>query len=115
MNILLTLSAVLMVVTAAAHSWLGEKRIIGGPLRRREGYLADPFKRQLTRYAWHAMSGFVLANAATVAWPETPQALIRLVGALWIAIALIGLLATRGKHVGWPVIAGAGILAMIGA
>ena len=61
------------------------------------------------------MSGFVLGLAAAVAWPNTPRTLIVAIGVLWLVIGLIGLAMTRGKHVGWPVISGAGLTAIIGA
>ena len=111
----LDISAALMVVTACAHSWLGERRLIGPAIAARHGYLGSSLNRQITRYAWHAMSGFVLGLAATVVWPETPRGLVLVVGALWLAIGLAGLAMTRGRHVGWPVISGAGLAAIIGA
>ncbi|MFM5907540.1 MAG: hypothetical protein ACKOPO_08150 [Novosphingobium sp.] len=114
MTVWLHISFALMAITAAAHSWLGEKRIIGPAIAARQAYLANPFMQQITRFAWHAMSVFVLGNAATVIWPGTPEVLIRLIGALWIGIGLVGLAVTRGRHVGWPVIVGAGLAAWLG-
>ena len=35
--------------------------------------------------------------------------------AIWLALGLTSLVASRGKHVGWPVLSGAGLTAIIGA
>jgi hypothetical protein len=67
------------------------------------------------RYAWHVTSALMVASALTVAWPGTPRALVTAVGAIWLALGLTSLVASRGRHVGWPVLSGAGLAAIIGA
>lgn len=108
-------SATLMLATALTHSILGEMRLIGPLLRGRHGVLASAYARTLTRYAWHVTSALMVATALVVAWPGTPVTLIRAIGAIWLALGLLSLLASRGKHVGWPVLSGAGICALMGA
>lgn len=111
----LWLSAGLMVLTAIVHSWLGEVRLIGPQLRGRHGVLARPFARTITRYAWHVTSALMVASALAIAWPGSPRGLILAIGGIWLALGLLSLVVTRGKHVGWPVLAGAGLAAIIGA
>lgn len=108
-------SAVLMLATGITHSILGEARLIGPMLRARHGVLASGFARAIIRYAWHVTSALMAATALAVIWPGTPPALIRAIGAIWLALGLVSLVWTRGKHVGWPVLGAAGICALVGA
>lgn len=108
-------SAALMLVTAFTHSILGEAKLIGPLLRERHGVLASGFARTIIRYAWHVTSALMAATAITVIWPGTPAALIRAIGAIWLALGVVSLVWTRGKHVGWPVLSAAGICALVGA
>ncbi|MEO6359964.1 MAG: hypothetical protein ABIO43_05235 [Sphingomicrobium sp.] len=109
------LSAALMTATAVAHSILGEKKLIGPQLRDRRGVMEKAFARTITRYAWHVTSALMLVSALTVVWPGAPHKLIGAIGAIWLLLGLVSLISTRGKHVGWPVLCGAGLCALIGA
>ena len=108
-------SAALMVATAVTHSILGEIKLIGPQLRSRQGVMANPFARTIARYAWHVTSALMVATALAVAWPGVPAALIRAIGAIWLALGLVSLVASRGRHVGWPVLSAAGVCALVGA
>lgn len=77
--------------------------------------MRSDFARTITRYAWHVTSALMIATALTVAWPGVPRELIAVVGAIWLVLGLTSLIASRGKHVGWPVLTGAGICALAGA
>ncbi len=112
---LLWLSAVLMTATAIIHAWLGEVKLIGPMLRARDGVLRHQLSRTIIRYAWHVTSLLMLASAATILWPGVPGGLVRMVGGVWLVLGLVSLVATRGRHVGWPVLTGAGIAALLGA
>ena len=111
----LWLSAGLMAFTALVHSWLGEKRIVMPLLAYRDGVMQRPLARVIVRYAWHVTSALMLACALAVVWPGAPGGLILVIGAIWLALGLTSLVASRGKHVGWPVLTGAGLAAMLGA
>jgi len=108
-------SALLMAVTALTHSIRGEARLIGPLLRLREGVLASDFARTIVRFGWHVTSVLMVASAITMVWPGTPDALIGVIGALWIFMGLVSLIGTRGKHVGWPLLSAAGVFALVGA
>jgi hypothetical protein len=115
---LLFTAAVLLVLTAFAHSVLGERRLIGPLLARREGVLASDLARFILRFAWH-LTG--------VAWAILALILVQLVrdpatARLWAAagtgvgftgVGLFDAIATRGRHVGWPLLAGIGIAALL--
>ena len=111
----LWLSAALMVTTAAVHSVLGYQRLIVPLLRRREGPLSDAITRRIIRFAWHATSVLMLISAAAIAWPGTPPALRLVIGGGWLASGLFNAGYTKGRHIAWPALSGAGILALIGA
>lgn len=110
----LWVSAILMTATAMIHSILGERRLIGPILALNTGIVAAPLSGQVLRYAWHVTSVLMLTNAALVVWPGAPKQLIGLVGAVWLSAGLLDAVLTRGKHVGWPFLALAGLFAVLG-
>ena len=111
----LWLSAAFMVTTAGIHSVLGYRRMIVPLLRGEAGSLADPLTRRIIRFAWHATSVLMLISAAAVAWPGTPNNLLIVIGAGWLAAGFFDAAYTKGRHIAWPALSGAGIFALIGA
>jgi len=111
----LWLSAAFMVTTAGVHSVLGYRRLIAPLLRRREGPLSDALTRRIIGFAWHATAVLMLISAATVAWPGTPNGLRFVVGCGWLATGLFDAVYTKGRHIAWPALSGAGIFALVGA
>ena len=111
---LLTVSAAMMVLTAIAHSFVGEKRLIG-PLLAQQIELLGGFRANLVRFAWHFTSLLMIVTALLVAWPGSPAALIRITGAVWLFAGISDVILTRGKHIGWPLLCAAGGLALLGA
>lgn len=110
---LLTLSAVAMAFTGLAHSYVGEKRLIG-PLLAQGIELLSGYRANLVRFAWHFTSLFMILDALVVAWPGTPVPLIKITGAMWLIAGVADAVMTRGKHIGWPLLSVAGILALLG-
>ena len=108
-------SALLMVATAVVHSLAGEKRLIGPLLATDSGVMANRQSRKVLRSAWHLTSLFMITNAAVVASPGVDAAVKAGIGAFWLAVGLFSLLSTRGRHVGWPWLTGAGLSAIIGS
>ena len=111
----LWLSAAFMVTTAAVHSVLGYRRLIVPLLRSETEPLADPLTRRIIRFAWHATSVLMLISAAAVAWSGTPNTLLVAIATGWLASGLFDAAYTRGRHIAWPALSGAGIFALIGA
>jgi len=74
----------------------------------------SPRLRRRLHFTWHLCSVYMLLTAAAVAWPGTPLPLIRLIGAIYLALGLVALWMSRGRHVSGPLFTGAGILALIG-
>ena len=110
---LLELSAAAMTLTALAHSIVGEKRLIG-PLLARDIDLLSGYRASLVRFAWHFTSLLMIVTALVVAWPGTPVPLIRITGAMWLLAGVLDAVLTRGKHIGWPLLSVAGIMALLG-
>ncbi len=109
------LSAVLMTATAVIHSVAGEKRLIGPLIAKGQSAIPTEQGQKIMRSAWHLTSAFMLSNAFVIAWPDTAPSLKILIGAFWLLIGSFSLIASRGKHVGWPTLTGAGIAALIGS
>ena len=110
---LLTLAAAAMVFTGIAHSLIGEKRLIGPMLALNIDMLSG-YRSNLVRFAWHFTSLLMIMNALVIAWPGTPVPLIKITGAMWLIAGVLNAIMTRGKHIGWPLLSAAGLLALLG-
>jgi hypothetical protein len=107
-------AAFCMILTAIAHSYFGEKRLIA-PLLALKLDLLDGYRPSLVRFSWHITSLLMVLTAMLVAWPGTPLTLIQLTGTVWLAAGLADALYTRFKHVGWPLLSLSGLLIVTGA
>jgi hypothetical protein len=113
---LLLVAALLLIVTSAVHSVVGERRLLGPVLARREGILKSSLARFVLRFAWHITS---------VAWAVIALILLALVldppavrwwaaagtGAAFTAIGTFTAISSRGRHIGWPFLTGIGLAA----
>lgn len=108
-------SALAMVLTAAVHSVLGERQLIGPLLARETTVLKQPLARKVVRFAWHLTTALMIATAAVVAWPNTPDSLVLAIGVIWLAVGIGDAIYTKAQHVGWPLLSAAGLFAVIGA
>lgn len=111
----LQLSAGTMVLTAGAHSVLGERRLIVPILALDGEIMRKPLARRVVRLAWHFTSLLMILSAITILWADTPPAVIVVIGAVWLAVGLIDALFTRGEHIGWPLLAASGVFALLGS
>ena len=112
--ILLHLSSIAMTLTAFAHSIVGEKRLIV-PLLAQKIDVLSGYRASLVRFAWHFTSLLMIVTAFVVAWPETPVPVIIITGGFWLLAGILDAVLTRGKHIGWPLLSAAGVLALLGA
>lgn len=112
MNTALLTAALLTVFIGVVHSWLGERRLIGPLLApgRRHGILeASAFARSTLRFAWHittlawfGLAGVLVALAGVPSGSlAAPIAMI--VAATFAISGVITLVASRGRHLAWPV------------
>lgn len=111
-------SAALLLLTGIAHSWLGERRLIGPALADRSGLYARELTRIVTRLAWHVttMSWVAIAGLMLLVVDAGDDALVRgaalIVGIVFLTAGLIDAVLSRGRHVGWPMLTGVGALAL---
>jgi hypothetical protein len=110
----LIVSAVAMVITAAIHSVVGERRLIGPALAAQEGVFKNGQSRKVLRSAWHLTSLFMLITAAVMIWPRTDLLLKSTVAGVWLVVGLFSLASSNGKHVGWPTLTLAGVSGLLG-
>jgi hypothetical protein len=107
----LLIAGVLAVFISAVHSWLGEQKLIGPllALEHREGPLARSFMRRLVRFAWHITSvawtgmGLALAMLARSPLEPTGRFMAGVIGATFLVMGLMTLIAGRGRHLAWLV------------
>lgn len=109
------LAAAAMTLTALIHSILGERKLVGPMLQLNTGVLAVPLARQVIRFGWHLTTALMLVCAAAMLIPGTPALLILIIGVIWLGSGLIDLTYTRGKHIAWPILAAAGVFAILAA
>jgi hypothetical protein len=115
---LLYIAAALLITTGAVHSLLGERRLIGPLLARREGILASNFARFILRFAWHLTTvtwvvlALILAQLAHNAAAARSWA-AAVTGVAFTGAGLYDLVCSRGRHVGWPLLTGIGIAALL--
>jgi hypothetical protein len=107
----LLIAGLLAVFISVVHSWLGEKRVIGPllALDHREGPLARGFMRRLVRYAWHITSiawtgmGLALVVLARSPLEPTGRLVAGVIGATFLVMGAMTLIAGRGRHLAWLV------------
>ena len=106
---MLIAAAVLLVVIGLAHSLLGEKyilqRLFRQPLPKLFG--DDGFTKRTLRFAWHITSLLFVGFAAILLLLHvdagSPRNLLRVTAVCFAATALVALIASRGRHLSWPV------------
>jgi hypothetical protein len=98
------------IFIAAAHSYLGEKRIFPRLLNRVDAPTLSgsaTLMRSIVRWAWHLTSfAWVALAAILIALLDDPSQLRQTVGAIVAAYSGIGAIVTftttRGRHLAWP-------------
>ena len=116
----LTVAAILYVVLALAHSWLGERGVVQPLLRARwQIGLPREFADPLVRWAWHLTSLPWLAAAAILAWAATgramPVVVVDVLGGLALVSGAVIGVGLRGAHFAWAVFMAAGMACLVGA
>lgn len=108
----LLVAAVLTFGVGLAHSWLGERKLIG-PLvspETRAGLLAQSgWARRVVRFAWHittvAWWGIAALLVALAFSPLETQGRYALfaIAVIFGASGVLTLVTSRGRHLAWPV------------
>ena len=111
MNPALVTAAVLTILLAAAHSYLGERYILVRLFRRGDLprlFGGTQFTRDTLRFAWHVASVAFLGLAAllvALALPGevAPRVHGQILTATFVASGLVALVGSRGRHLSWIV------------
>lgn len=114
----LLVAAALAVITAAGHSFLGERYILMRLFRRENLprlFGGDLFTKRTLRFAWHVTSvawlGFagLLVVLAQEGAPDRVL-LLQVVAATFLGTAVIAGIGSRGKHLSWVVFSAMALL-----
>lgn len=108
----LLVAAALIFGVGAAHSWLGERLLIGPllALDRREALLKKGgFGARVLRFAWHLTTvawwgiGAMLVAIARLPLDPASRVILVVIAATFLVTGLTILLTSRGRHLAWPV------------
>ena len=108
------IAAALIVFAAVFHSLLGEKKLISPTLAVRDEFIQAPLTQAITRFGWHASSGFFLLTALIIVLPDSPAMLIWTTGSLWLSLGIVNLAMARAKHPGGYLLSAIGMLILMG-
>jgi hypothetical protein len=114
MNPALATAAILTVLLAAAHSYLGERYILIRLFRRGDLpklFGGTRFTQDTLRLAWHVTSVAALGFAALLAALALPGGVEPwvhgwVIGATFAVSGLVALVGSRGRHLSWIVFFG---------
>ncbi len=104
-----------MVIIATLHSTGGASSVLDPILANGNPHPDMEIAPTLLRYLWHSLSAFMVLSAAAIIWPETPRALVIVIGVFWIGLGLADIATSKFAHPGWIPMGIAGLLAIIGA
>jgi hypothetical protein len=102
----LTFASLLLAMTMAVHSVVGQRRLVRPLLDEGAGVMKHPLARFIVPFAWHLTSGIGLVLAAILfawAWaPDRAQAIgLAATGVVFTASGLFDAFGSKGKHIGW--------------
>ncbi len=123
MNPLLGTAATLAILTAGAHSYLGERYLLIRLFRRTDlpkllG--GTEFTKRTLRFAWHLTSIAWLGFAALLVslgrgGGGTLAELSWVVCGTFVVSSLVALIGSRGRHLSWVVFLGIAVLVWLGS
>jgi hypothetical protein len=89
------------------------------PRNRGPRILKSRLARAIVRFAWHFTSiswlavAAVFAIVAGLAAPVQNQAIVIVFGGTFLLMAVISVTISRGRHIGWPMLAAIGLTALV--
>ena len=123
MDTCLITGAILTLLIAASHSYLGERFILIRILRHTELphlFGSDSFTRQTLRFAWHLTSIAWLVMAVILISfsfddPMRSRTLsLQAISLTFLIHAMVTLFATRARHLAWIIFAAIALAAWLG-
>ncbi len=112
-------AALLLAILAVAHSWLGERYLLMRLFRRSEDLPkllgGTAFTKNTLRFVWHLVTvmafGFALL-LLQIGGAASAGQMAAMIGVLLIVSGVLPLAFTRGRHLSWVVLCGAGALCL---
>lgn len=102
------MAALSLIVTAIAHSYLGERYILIRLLRRDDLpvlFGGTEFTMRTLRFAWHLTTVAWLGFAAIIVYLNdytvASQSLGNIIGVVFLVHSLVAFIGSRGKHLAW--------------
>ncbi len=121
-GLLYLVAALLVFSVGIAHSVLGERYILVRLFRRNDLpklFGGTEFTIRTLRFAWHlttiAWWGAAALFFAMAQAPLTSSLVSSILGITFLVTALIILVASRGRHLAWPVFVAISVIAFYGA
>ncbi len=119
---LLYLAAFLTFAIGVAHSYLGERYILIRLFRREnlpKLFGGTTFTTRTLRFAWHittlAWWGFAVLLLFLAQRALTSKRVLLVIGGVFLASGALTLVASRGRHLAWPVFLFIGLAALYAA
>lgn len=119
MKTTLYLAAFLAVAVSVAHSYLGERYILIRLFRRDnipKLFGGTEFTTRTLRFAWHITSvawcGFAAILISLAHPPASASVIGTVIGCTFLVHFSVALIASRGRHLSWPVFLAIGIIAI---
>ena len=117
-SIFLIAAALATLLTAFTHSYFGEKRLIAPLVTSNDGVMSRLLAKQVIRFAWHLTSLLWIGQALLLLRAASnsqyfDRTLVAGIGLLYVGVGLFDAVATRGKHIGWPLLTAIGVLAFL--
>ena len=115
-QLFLYLAAISTLITAFAHSYYGEKLLISKILELNVGILAFERARVLIRFSWHLTSLMWIVQA--MVFVDNVGTIhdfkyIAAIGVVHLFAGLFDCYATKGKHMGWPMLTATGVFSLL--
>ena len=110
------LAAILLFAVGIAHSYLGERYILRRLFRRDnlpKLFGGTEYTKNTLRSAWHlttiAWFGFACILLVYASGFAAPKAIGTIIGITFLVHFAVALLASKGKHLSWPVFLAIGL------
>ncbi|WP_144055551.1 hypothetical protein [Octadecabacter antarcticus] len=111
-------SALMLIITGIIHSIAGEVYLLRPMFEQRGNRILEhKFGRSVLRAAWHLTSVMwvilaIILYAATFQPTNLAKVVFLSVGISFTAIGVFDLVASKGKHIGWPSLLLTGIFSL---
>jgi hypothetical protein len=106
------------LLTAFVHSYFGERRLIGPMMALKTGVMSSALAKQVLRFAWHLTAALWLGQALLLLRgaldpPSVDRVVVGAIGVLHLGAGAFDAIYTRGRHIGWPLLAAIGLFCLL--